>query len=527
MQPKEGATVKADVVLVGLEQEENIGLRSIASFLESNGINVQIEPYGHFSKNRLLEKILFLQPKILGFSVLFQGMLPNYHETVRYLRANDVNAHFTIGGHFPTIEPQKVLELMPEIDTVVRHEGELTLLELYNHLASPQQWREIKGLVYRKDGGYEFTPTRPLIENLDALPFPKRNEEIDTFRGLGASSILASRGCLFNCSYCSIREFYNGAPGPRRRTRSPSNVTQEIELLYRRGVRFFKFVDDDLGMKTPAQQTWMKQFALELQNRGLASDILWRIAVRVDELDLDMLKLLKNVGLGFVFLGIEAGCEQSLKVFNKGYSVEKIHQGIEALRKADVKLEYGFMMFDPESTFSSIRENLAFLAKLCCDGQATVHFTKVYPLVGTALAKRLEREGRLVQYPDYPSYNYTEKRLELFEAFVFKTFQNAFFGVSGLSGRLSMLRFDCEVLKRFHPSKFNIEEYDKQITHLTQEYDASALKTLNTALDYLEGRDLARLEGNCSFLDQLTKLELAAQSKIEISVNSLYPSLRN
>ena len=165
-----------------------------------------------------------------------------------------MKSHFTIGGHLPSIEFHRVLKLIPEIDTVVRHEGEITLLELFNNLDTPERWSNIKGIVYRKGGKIESTPPRPLIEDLDSLPFPTRRGHLDTFRDFGICSIQASRGCFFNCSYCSVRQFYSEAPGSKRRSRSPQNVAEEMEHLFNRGVRFFKFIDADLGMKSKSQQ---------------------------------------------------------------------------------------------------------------------------------------------------------------------------------------------------------------------------------------------------------------------------------
>ncbi|MEJ2272558.1 MAG: radical SAM protein, partial [Candidatus Bathyarchaeota archaeon] len=145
---------------------------------------------------------------------------------------------------------------MPELDTVITHEGEITILELFKNLSNPDNWFEINGIAFRKNGEVIYNSPRKLIENLDSIPFPIRGGEKKTYRGIKSASILASRGCYYNCNFCSIRQFYLDAPGSKRRSRSARNVAQEMEQLYKRKVRVFKFVDDDLGMKTKVQKEW-------------------------------------------------------------------------------------------------------------------------------------------------------------------------------------------------------------------------------------------------------------------------------
>jgi anaerobic magnesium-protoporphyrin IX monomethyl ester cyclase len=451
-------------------------------------------------------------------------MLPEFVELIKYLRINGVKSHFTIGGHLPSIEFHKILELIPEIDSVVRHEGELTLLELFNNLDTPENWPNIKGIAYRKGKTIESTPPRPLITDLDSLPFPTRRERLDTFRDHGICPIQASRGCFYNCSYCSIRQFYKEAPGLKRRTRSPQNVATEMEQLFNRGVRFFKFIDDDLGMRSKSQQDWLKQFTSELKTRGLADNIIWRFSVRVDELDVSILKMLKEVGMDFVFLGIEAGCEQSLKTFNKGYHVADIYRGLAALEQAGVDFDYGFMLFDPECSFASIRENLGFLEGLCNNGRVGIRFTKVFPYVGTAIAQKLEDEGRLKGSLANPNYDYHDKRLQIMEAFVYKAFHDAFFGSSGLVGRMQMFKFDCRVVEKFYPDKFDVERYSKQLNHLIQRYNDSALETLTLALNFVEKHSYKEILRNWGILETLANEELEVQSKIHSLLTNLNPS---
>ncbi len=463
---------------------------------------------------------------MVGFSLIFQPMVLEFKELLKYLRESGISAHFTMGGHFPTIEYTKTLQLMPELDTVVTHEGEVTILELFKNLANPDKWFGIKGIAFRRNDEVVFTSPRKLIENLDSLPFPIRGGKKQKYRGIESASILASRGCYYNCSFCSIRQFYLDAPGPKRRSRSASNVAEEMEQLYKSNVRIFKFVDDDLGMKTKVQKEWINEFASELKRRKIDDKILWRISNRVDELDLDCLKTLKNVGLTFVYLGIESGNEQGLKTCNKHFAVKDVYNSLDLLEKADMKFDYGFMMLTPTTTFDSIEGDLEFLKNLTLNGRALVHFTKMFPYAGTSIAEQLKREGRLEGTLDYPTYQFNDPRVNLMEVFLTKTFHEAFFGSLALVNKLRMLYLDVQIIGKFYPERFNLDEYAKSVKEAIISYNNSALETIEIALNFMRKHDYKDILYFWKTLEVLTQQEISAQLAIDKRIKNLSPELR-
>ena len=450
-------------------------------------------------------------------------MLMEFAALLKYLRLHGVTAHFTMGGHFSTIEYAKTLELIPELDTVIRHEGEVSMLELFQNLDNPEKWFEIKGIAFRKNSQIHSTPPRPLVEDLNSLRFPIRRSRTQKYRGIAACSILASRGCYYNCSFCSVRQFYGSTSGSKRRSSSPANVAEEMQQLFKKGVRIFKFVDDDLGMKSNFQKGWINEFASELERKEIGDKILWRISNRVDELDLECVKMLKEVGLAFVYMGIESGNNQGLKVCNKHYSVKDIYGALEILAKADVRFDYGFMMLTPETTFESIEEDLRFLKDLTANGRAVVHFTKMLPYAGTPIARQLKEEGKLEGTIDYPTYRYRDSRLNLMEAFLVKTFHEAIFGKLALVNKLRMLIFDVEVIKKFYPEKYNLAEYAESIKEAATRYNESAIETIELALKFMRKHSYEDILYYWSVLEYLTQQELSAQSKVDKTISTLTP----
>ena len=515
---------RTDVLLVGSDtiSEENLGLRYIASYLASQGIAAGIEPWDPAARERILARIRRGRPRIVGFSLIFQRMLPEFAELIAYLRRNRVKSHFTIGGHFPTIAPGETLRAIPGLDTVVRHEGEITLLELYRAADQPDSWGAIPGLAFRRSGRVRVNRPRPLIANLDTVPFPARRNQVAQHRGFGICSLIASRGCYYDCSFCSVHEFYSGAPGPNRRTRSPSNVAQEMERLFReQGARLFIFKDDDLSTRGTTQVAWIQDFALELKRRRLADRILWRISCRVDEVDAEPLQRLQEVGLTAVYLGIESGTSQGLKTCNKRFALPAVRRALDILDRLGLMFDFGFMLLDPESTVQSVRDNIAFLGEISDGGRACVHFTKMFPYVGTPIAARLRRERRLTGTLASPDYAFRDRRLNLFQMFLSDVSQKRNFDTQGLVNRLSLARFDALVVAKFLSRRFDAGAYERETRARVDDANQSILATMARAVDFIDRRSTAEIARDWGYLDALLEAQLKADAEISRQITHL------
>jgi anaerobic magnesium-protoporphyrin IX monomethyl ester cyclase len=496
-----------DVVLVGYEDEENLGLRYIAAYLARSGVKVAFAPYRAGLRDAVLAFLRARRPRLVGFSLIFQGMLPDFAELIAFLRANGVRAHFTMGGHFPSIAWERTLALIPGLDSVVRHEGEITLLDLLASVNRPAEWRRIPGLAFRSDGHAVSTPARPLIADLDDLPFPVRRRGALMARGVGIASLVASRGCFFDCSFCSIRTFYKEPAGPLRRTRSPADVADEMESLFReKGVRVFIFKDDDLATRGATARAWIEKFAHALEARELAGRIAWRISCRVDDLEPELLRRLQRVGLTWVYLGIESGSDQGLQTFNKRYRVADIRTGIARLRRLGLAFDYGFMLLDPDSTFASVSESIGFLGGLGRRGDVAVHFTKMYPYVGTAVAARLAAEGRLAGTDAAPDYSFGDRRLDLFQGFLSDAFHERNFGPMGLVGTGRMAAFDLELMTRFGIGGRTRAAYARATRTITAEGNAVATSAMRRALAVLESRSVTQCLASWPYLQRLARV---------------------
>ena len=475
------------VVLVGCEDEENLGLRYIAAYLESNRVSTAIEPFDPTDHEGLVRRIRSSSPLVVGFSIIFQRMLPDFARAVDRLRDDGVESHLTCGGHFPTLEPEETLASIPGLDSVVRHEGEMTMLELVRNLQNGGKLEDIDGIAYRRSDGVRINTPRALIEDLDLLPFPLRDKPRLAVNGHGVSSIIASRGCVFDCSFCSVQNFYREAPGPARRSRSPANVVDEMQWMADElGVRVFIFKDDDISTRGPKHGAWIEAFAAELEQRCLANRVLFRISCRVDEVVGDRLKRLQDVGLTAVYLGIESGNENGLRHFNKRYGLADIIRAADTLDELGLAYEYGFMMFEPWSTLATIYGDLALLEDLGTRGSSVVDFTKTMPYAGTAIARRLEDEGRLEGTVAAPDYGYLDKRVMHLQRFASNTFHERNFEANGLVNRLRMAKFEAAIagsLGGYDPTAANTSDH---VADLIRRNNADAIEAMRLATRLLD-----------------------------------------
>jgi anaerobic magnesium-protoporphyrin IX monomethyl ester cyclase len=491
-----------EVVLVGHEDEDNLGLRYIAAYLERAGVPVELAPYRTGMREEVLALLRARRPRLVGFSLIFQGMLPDFAELIAFLRRGGITAHFTMGGHFPTLACERTLEAIPGLDSVVRHEGERTLLELVRHLGG-RRWGGLPGVACRRRGRVVVNPARPLIADLDELPFPARNGFLRA-RGMAVASLIASRGCHYNCSFCSIRSFYGEPAGPLRRARSPANVVDEMEQLFgEHGVRVFVFKDDDLATRGARSRAWIAELCRELEARDLGRRIVWRISCRADDIDPAVLRPLARVGLSWVYVGIESGCEQGLRTFNKRYHVADAHRAVAQLRQLGLAFDYGFMLLDPSSTLESVCESVRFLDELGQPGDVSIHFTKMFPYVGTPAAAALAAEKRLVGTDAEPDYHFRDPRLDLFQGFLSRAFHDRNFGPSGLVCVSRMAAFDLELITRFRLFRRSVAAYARETRRITAEGNAVAVRAMELALAFLRARSFERALVGMAYLDRL------------------------
>jgi len=509
------------VLLVGFQDQDNLGLRYLMSSVNASGHQAFIMTYRSDSQ-QILKRIERDKPDVVGFSLIFQYMAPDFGEVIDDLRAAGVTAHFTMGGHYASFEPGEILKRMPGLDSIVRFDGEMTLVNLLNCLSSRDDWRSLPGIAFHNaEKEVCVAPLARVVEDLDTLPWPDR-ESID-YEGhpMPTASLLGSRGCPWDCSFCSIRPFYEEQGGPLRRLRSPKAVVDEmLDLHLNRKVPIFLFQDDDFLAGGKKAKKWAIDIADQIVESGFAGEIAFKISCRSDEIDEEVIERLMAGGLTHVYMGVESGDEEGLINMSKRLKPEAHLRAGRILKQFGLSFDFGFMLVDPYSTFRSIRQNVTFLEEFIGDGWTVAPFCRMLPYAGTPIKRRLEAEARLIGTPFEPDYKFLDPKLDLFYEWMVRTFYERNFTNQGLCHILRGLLFEAHLrLRSSHPVTESQKAY---LHHLTSVCNRVACYTLRCAVDHIEATPLSQLEQDPGYLDRLTEHEKNQEAQLVSEVAQYY-----
>ncbi|HUV04882.1 MAG TPA: radical SAM protein [Armatimonadota bacterium] len=377
---------------------ESLGLGYVGAVLRNDGHEVEaLDAHLQcFRVKRTIREILARDFDCLGITAA-QAHKDTLIPIVRAVRKRRKDAVIVAGGYLPTLAADHLLRFLPELDFVVRGEGEPVISDLCGRIERGEDWHDTPGIGYLKDGQPVLNPVPKPVQDLDTLPFPIRD-------ALGQAAmpvspgISTNRGCYHRCSFCCVQSFF-GLSGSRvPRLRSPENTVDEIEsVIARTNVKTFNFVDDSFLGPGQKLRERVIRLAEEIEARNLK--ITFTIQCRADEVDEEVLRLLKEVGLTDVFLGIESGVQRQLDTYNKHVTVEQNRRGIEIVRRSGVRLRSGFIMFDPYVTIPELLQNIQFARETGILEEAKkVPVAFVTPLLlhrGVPLVEQLRADGLL------------------------------------------------------------------------------------------------------------------------------------
>ncbi|MCU0284865.1 MAG: B12-binding domain-containing radical SAM protein [Acidobacteria bacterium] len=436
-----------NIILIGAELEENLGLNYMASALESKGHRVNVIA---FNSERDIPGVLGQETdfnaEIIGLSMVFTGRAKEFCRLAQALRDNGFKGHLIAGGHFASFNCQRLLEDHPAFDSVGLGEGEELICELVNHLDDVSK---VQGLCYREANGKIVTnPSSGRVDDLDKLPFPRRTSFHDFF-AKPIASILSSRGCWRNCAFCSINAWYKRVGGKNFRFRSIENIIAEMKKLYfDHGIRIFNFQDDNFFLYKPlAAKERFKALVEKLHQEGI-EEIAIAVKARPDSITYESVAELDKIGLFRVFLGVENASEIGLNHLNRKCTVDAILNSLKILNDFNVHIAYNLLMFEPDTTMEDILVNLHFMERHIDN---PFNFCRAEAYEGTGLAFKLRKEGRLLG--DYFGFDYRLKDpySETFHQIANHAFFDRNFSNHGLHYFNMQVDFCYQVLRRFYP----------------------------------------------------------------------------
>lgn len=358
-----------------------LGLGYIASMLKRNGFEVKIFDL-NVESSSLKEFLSLERPEIVGVSCVVTSVLQTF-EITRKLKILLPECFVVVGGPYPSIMGEQLLSRHKEIDATVIGEGESTALELLERLQNEQCLDGINGLIYRDKDRVKRNPPRSSIEPLDSLPFPAREELPMRLYGENAGAIFTSRGCPYQCIFCSRPIF-----GRKWRGHSPEYVLEEIGNMRRRyGIRCLSFLDDNFT------------FDLERAEKILDGIISknWKLmlyfwnGIRIDNVTRGLLHKMKMAGCTAINYGVESVDPDVLVNIKKDISLNQVEKVIKKTHECGIKVNVFLMVGNPGDSIEIIEKVKNFIERVKVDG---VHLSMATPLPGTKFWNWVEENGR-------------------------------------------------------------------------------------------------------------------------------------
>jgi len=345
-----------------------LGILYLASTLKAKGIEVSVLDHAaeETSIKKVTDWVIKEDPDILGLSVLVTSSLtaPKIAEEVKKKKSDII---IVFGNHHATFNAERILKKYPFVDVIVRGEGEQSCLDLVTCFEKRNSLKKISGITFRHKNNIVSNPDRLLIKNVDSLPFPERsmlnNEYHNTTLGINAApkkftSFLSSRGCVFNCRFCSCTSIAQSL----WRARSVENVMEELHLLVSEGYKQVMFVDDNFTLNRK------RVVKLCQRMRKEKVDLEWICEGRVDQSSYDMFREMVKSGCRMMYFGIESGIQKVLDYYNKKTTPKQSIEAVQKARKAGIDLIVGsFILGAPNETKVDIQKTLNFVCGLDLD----------------------------------------------------------------------------------------------------------------------------------------------------------------
>jgi anaerobic magnesium-protoporphyrin IX monomethyl ester cyclase len=385
------------------------GIIQLAAYLEREVKDVEIQVLDCNAQQvdwkEMEKRIESFNPDIVASSALATC---NTYVVARTLEtAKRVNRKIltVAGGQHFTATAQESLQAYPEIDVIVRGEGEQTFTELVKKATNESSFSQINGLSFRHNGKILHNPPRALIENLDDLPYPGYHFVKDIihryhFAAMSGQNapyalIEGSRGCSHNCTFCSQWRHWQGT----WRTKTSQRIADEMEFCYRNyGSRFIWLTDDNFGLGKRADE-----LADGIIQRGIESDIMWFTQARCDDVvrHKDVLPKLRKSGLRWILLGVENSKESTLETFRKNITAKDAKEAVKLLKENDIFAHTMFIIGERKDTAKSIADLREFVNEL--DPDFTI-FGILTPFPGTELYEEA-RQNRWIEDFNWSNYD--------------------------------------------------------------------------------------------------------------------------
>jgi len=342
--------------------------------------------------------------EIIGISTMFSVEWPLTKLIIGRIRQSFPEACIVLGGEHVTAAPDFSFDSCPAIDVAVLGEGEETILDIADAVKTGRDLATVNGIVYRKDGVLTHTDRRARIRTIDDIPRPSWelwpaeayiDRELTHGINLGrCMPILASRGCPYQCTFCSSPQMWTTL----WKSRDVHDVIAEMKLyMSRYQATNFDFYD----LTAIVKKEWIVEFCRLLEQEQL--DVTWQLpsGTRSEAIDEEVVQLLYRSGCRSMNYAPETGSPEELKRIKKKCKVDRMLTSMRDAHRAGVAVKVNFIFGLPGETWSDVRKTFKFFARLAWVGVDDIACFPYSPYPGTALFDELVNNGRIVVDDEY------------------------------------------------------------------------------------------------------------------------------
>jgi anaerobic magnesium-protoporphyrin IX monomethyl ester cyclase len=344
----------------------------------------------NLTKAELVKLIKKENPDIIGFNTSTHSFL-NSIEVLREVSRTIPNMTIVMGGYHPTFASEQILKTYPFVDYVIKGEADIAIVELLECIENGIKPSKVDGISFFDEDHY-FTNPSALVKNLDHLPFPDRNllknvEYGYNYRNIPLmfgkfTTMSTSRGCPFECSYCSCASFSHR----KIRFRSAENVIHEMQMLFEDGFKNVVLVDDNFTHK-PERVEEICELIKEEKIR-----MKFYCEGRVNKSFPNLLKKMKNAGFEVIYFGAESGSKHALDYYNKKITPEQTIKAVENAKRANMIVIASFILGAPVESMEDLKKTINFIWQLKPHG---IQINILDILIGTKLWEDMSQRGKI------------------------------------------------------------------------------------------------------------------------------------
>ncbi|MBF0463740.1 MAG: radical SAM protein [Nitrospirae bacterium] len=377
---------KAECVFPDADMTFNFRSKSYHRYLEI------LKDDTHFVWAEVRQTLKDYRPDMVGISLL-SVEVGSALKISQLVKEYNPSCYVLWGGLHPSFMADESL-MLPEVDFVIRGEGEYPTLELCRALEGHTPLSSVESLSFKENGKIIHNPVRMAVENVDDIPFPARDAVLypETFDFKSLGSMIVSRGCPFRCTFCSSRNFWD----KKVRMRSPGNVIKEIQLLKETyGTNFIMFWDDSFTINRTVIEKYCKSLIESKVN------VSWKTATRADLIDEPLLELMTKSGCVKLEIGVESGSDRIKKIISKDVSNEQIKKAFSLISKKGIGVGGFFMAGFPDETLEDLAETFKLMQELKAGELA---FNIFDPMPGSTEYEKCIAEGLVPKNPDWTNF---------------------------------------------------------------------------------------------------------------------------